>query len=96
MKLLCMTLEYLSIVSILKFADGIICTDVIEHITPEDILKFIDELYLLSNKFLFLLIATKPASKYFDDGRNIHLTLKNHKEWDLIFEDFKKNILFTQ
>ena len=71
-------------------ADGIICTDVIEHITPEDILKFIDELFLLSNKFLFLVIATKPASKYFEDGRNIHLTLKSHNEWNLIFEDFKK------
>ena len=75
-------------------ADGIICTDVIEHITPEDILKFIDELYLLSNKFLFLVIATKPASKNFDDGRNIHLTLKSQIEWDLIFEDFKKKYPF--
>ena len=71
-------------------ADGIICTDVIEHITSEDVINFIENLFLLSNKFVFLVIATQPASKYFDDGRNIHLTLKSDKEWDVIFKEFKK------
>ena len=72
-----------------KKADGIICTDVIEHITNEDVIKFIEELYLLSKKFVFLVIATKPASKYFEDGRNIHLTLKSDNEWNMVFNDFK-------
>ena len=71
-------------------ADGIICTDVIEHITSDDIINFIENLYILSKIFVFLVIATKPASKYFDDGRNIHLTLKSNQEWDIIFNKFKK------
>ena len=71
-------------------ADGIICTDVIEHITSDDVVNFIENLYILSKTFVFLVIATKPASKYFDDGRNIHLTLKSNQEWDIIFDKFKK------
>lgn len=69
--------------------DGLICTDVIEHITSEDVINFIHSLYKLSKKFVFLVIATKPASKFFKDGRNIHLTLKSNREWDVIFNNFK-------
>jgi len=36
-----------------------------------------------------LVVATQPASKLFEDGRNIHLTLKNPEEWNIIFEEFK-------
>ena len=70
--------------------DGIICTDVVEHIPEDDVLNFIDELYKLSNKFIFVVIATMPASKYFDDGKNIHLSLKDQEEWKKIFLEFKK------
>ncbi len=56
--------------------DGLIFTDFIEHIPESDILKFIDDLFKLSNKFIFVVIATMPASKFFDDGRNIHLCLR--------------------
>ena len=70
--------------------DGIICTDVVEHIPEDDVLNFIDELFKLSNKFIFVVIATMPASKFFDDGKNIHLSLKDQEEWKKIFLEFKK------
>ena len=70
-------------------ADGIICTDVIEHIPENDILQFIDNLFKLSNKFIFVVIATIPATKFFDDGSNIHLCLKTQEEWEKIFLEFK-------
>ena len=70
--------------------DGVICTDVIEHIPTPDIELFIDQLYSLSKKFIFVVIATVAASKYFDDGRNIHLTVKKEEEWQLIFNNIKK------
>ena len=69
--------------------DGVICTDVIEHIPEADVISFIDKLFNLSNKFIFFVIATIPASKYFDDGKNIHLCLKTRNEWQKIFLDFK-------
>ena len=69
-----------------KFSEFVILLDKYDKIGK---IKFIEELYLLSKKFIFLVIATKPASKYFEDGRNIHLTLKSDKEWNIIFNDFK-------
>ena len=72
-----------------KKYDGVICTDVVEHIPEDDVLNFIDELFKLSNKFIFIVIATIPASKYFEDGNNIHLSLKSEDKWKKIFLEFK-------
>ena len=77
-----------SVYPVRKF-DGLICTDVIEHIPESDILQFIDNLFKLSNKFIFVVIATIPATKFFDDGTNIHLCLKTKKEWEKIFLEFR-------
>ncbi len=77
-----------SVYPVRKF-DGLICTDVIEHIPENDVLEFIDNLFRLSNKFIFLVIATIPATKFFDDGNNIHLCLKNKEEWGKIFLEFE-------
>ena len=68
--------------------DGIICTDVIEHIPSSDVNMFIDQLYSISTKFVFVVIATIPATKFFEDGRNIHLTIKKEQEWNEIFKNF--------
>ena len=68
-----------------KQFDGLICTDVIEHIPEDDILNFIDNLFQISKKFVFIVIATIPATKYFDSGENIHLCLKDEKSWKEIF-----------
>lgn len=77
-----------SVYPVRKF-DGLICTDVIEHIPENDILQFIDNLFKLSNKFIFVVIATIPATKFFDDGNNIHLCLKTKQEWGKIFLEYK-------
>tara|TARA_X000000950_G_scaffold227766_1_gene275015 strand:+ start:596 stop:1183 length:588 start_codon:yes stop_codon:yes gene_type:complete len=77
-----------SVYPVRKF-DGLICTDVIEHIPESDVLQFIDNLFKLSNKFIFVVIATIPATKFFDDGNNIHLCLKTEEEWKKIFLEFK-------
>ena len=69
-------------------ADGIICTDVIEHIPPQDIKNFINELYKLSNKFIFVVAATNYAQKTFKNGENVHLTIKTKDEWITLFKDF--------
>ncbi len=71
-----------------KKADGIICTDVIEHIPPQDINKFIEDLYKLSNKFIFVVAATNLAQKTFKNGKNVHLTIKSRDEWISLFKSF--------
>tara|TARA_B100000902_G_scaffold382857_1_gene421010 strand:+ start:540 stop:1124 length:585 start_codon:yes stop_codon:yes gene_type:complete len=74
-----------------KKADGIVCTDVIEHIPEEDVITFINNLFKFANRFVFFVIATMPASKHFDDGRNIHLCIKTENEWKVIFSKFKED-----
>ena len=71
-----------------KKADVVICTDVLEHITPQDIDFFIDNLYMLAEKLLFVVVSVRAASKFFEDGRNIHLTIKPPEEWKKIFKRF--------
>ena len=74
-------------------ADLVVCTDVLEHVEPEHLDAVLDDLQRLAKKSLFLLIATRPASKALPDGRNAHLTIEPPKWWipklmerlDLIF-----------
>ena len=44
-------------------ADGVICTDVVEHIPEQDVIKFIDEIFRFANKFIFIVIICYPAKK---------------------------------
>ena len=70
-------------------ADGVICVDVVEHIPEGDVINFIEELFKLSNKFVFIVIACYPAKKTLPDGRNVHLCIKSVQEWKIIIEDIK-------
>lgn len=69
-------------------ADAVICTDVLEHIPPQDIEIFIESLYRLASKILFIVVSTRPASKFFENGQNIHLTIKTEENWKEIFNRF--------
>ena len=62
-------------------ADVVVCTDVAEHIEPEFIDAFIDDLARVTTKRLFLNVATRPAKKTLPDGRNAHLTQKPWEWW---------------
>ena len=62
-------------------ADLVVCTDVAEHVEPEHIDAFLDELQRLSKSKLFLNVATRPAKKELPDGRNAHLTIEPFAWW---------------
>lgn len=72
--------------------DMVICTDVLEHISPQDTENFIRDIFLLANKLVFFVIHTKPApsKKTLSNGENIHTNLKTFDEWKLIFSSFEK------
>tara|TARA_Y100000590_G_scaffold467574_1_gene646922 strand:+ start:1172 stop:1795 length:624 start_codon:yes stop_codon:yes gene_type:complete len=74
-----------------KKADALLCIDVIEHIPEKDVIKFINEIFKLSNKFIFMNIACYPAIKNLPDGRNVHLTIKDPDEWKKIISTISKN-----
>ena len=60
-----------------KKADGVICIDVVEHIPENDAISFIEELFKLANKFVFIVIACYPAKNTLPDGRNVHLCINS-------------------
>lgn len=61
--------------------DGVICTDVAEHIPPETVDAFLRDVIGYAEKFAFFCIFTEPSRKYLPDGRNCHLTCKPPVWW---------------
>lgn len=62
--------------------DVVISTDVLEHIEPEHIDAVLDHIQSLAKKFVFLVIATRPARKTLPDGRNAHLIIEPWEWWE--------------
>mgnify|MGYP003150940010 FL=1 len=72
--------------------DMVISTDVIEHIPEEDLTWFINDIFSLSKKFVYLNIACYPALKHFKDGTNVHVSIFSPQDWiDFIIKLWKKN-----
>ena len=69
--------------------DGVICIDVVEHMPPEDVINFIEDIFYLAKKFVFIVIACYTGKKQLPDGRNVHLSIKNPKEWEKIISKLK-------
>lgn len=68
--------------------DGVICTDVLEHIPENDIDWFVGELFRFANKFVFANIACYPAVKTLPNGENAHCTIKEPQWWIDIFQRY--------
>lgn len=62
-------------------ADLVVCTDVMEHIEPECLDDVLDHLQSLTKNAIFLTVATRPAQKILDDGRNAHLIQQPYDWW---------------
>src|SRR5277367_5220633 len=55
--------------------------DVLEHIEPVSLDAVLDDLRRLTEGILFATVATGPAGKWLDDGRNAHLTQQPMAWW---------------
>lgn len=64
--------------------EGVICTDVMEHIDKPDVDDVLGAIFRLTapTAFVFFSIACRPAKrKRLPDGRNVHLTVKPPEWW---------------
>jgi len=61
--------------------DGVISTDVVEHLAPFDVPWVIDEMFSRSNGFVMVVAACYPAVKTLPDGRNAHTALQSPYWW---------------
>jgi len=69
--------------------DLVICTDVLEHVHPDETIPTIQKLFLYTRRVLFLNISTVPATKTLSDGTNVHVNLRKKEEWAKIINDQK-------
>jgi hypothetical protein len=61
--------------------DGVICTDVLEHVPEEDTEWILAELFGYAERFLFASIACVEAVKRLPDGQNAHCTVRPPAWW---------------
>lgn len=61
--------------------DGVVSTDVLEHIPEEDIPWVLEEIFALAEKFVFANIASYPATKTLPNGWNAHVTVRPPGWW---------------
>lgn len=61
--------------------DIVACTDVLEHIEPENLSDVLSDIRRCARKAAFLLVATRPAIKFLADGRNAHLIQQPYEWW---------------
>jgi hypothetical protein len=62
-------------------ADGVVCTDVLEHIPEEDVDWLLAELFRLASRFVYANIAAYPAGKTLPNGWNAHVTIRPPRWW---------------
>lgn len=79
--------------------DGVICTDVMEHIDEPDVDAVLADIFSTipprddaGTSFAFFSIACRPAArKLLPDGRNVHLTVREPAWWDAKLAAFKRD-----
>ena len=61
--------------------DGVICTDVLEHVPEGEVGMTIDDILGYANQWVYLAVCVRPSRKTFPDGRNVHLTVRPDDWW---------------
>lgn len=84
--------------------DGVICTDVMEHIDEPDVNEILADIFSMvparddgGTSFAFFAIACRPAArKRLPDGRDVHLTVKPPEFWEKKLESFAREGLIIK
>ena len=61
--------------------DGVISTDVVEHIAADDIPWILDEIFGFAKTFVYVVAACFPAKKKLPNGENAHVTIQPPLWW---------------
>jgi len=61
--------------------DGVICTDVLEHVADDDVPWVLDELFGHATRFVYAVAACYRARKLLPNGENAHVTLQPSSWW---------------
>ena len=69
--------------------DGVICTDVLEHVPEAEIDGVLAEAFGHARKFAFFSICCRPAGRCLPNGMNCHVTLREPDWWNRRLHHFK-------
>ncbi|MEM7505398.1 MAG: class I SAM-dependent methyltransferase [Pseudomonadota bacterium] len=61
--------------------DGVISTDVVEHLAPFDVAWTLDEIFARAERFVYVVAACYPAKKVLPNGRNAHSVIEPPYWW---------------
>lgn len=61
--------------------DGVICSDVLEHIPEDEVDEVIRRLFGYAQKFVWASVCCRKAKKKFPDGTNLHVTVRPFDWW---------------
>lgn len=61
--------------------DGVISTDVMEHVPEDQLDEVLEQIYNKATKFVYLGICTIPAKAVLPNGENAHCTVKPIDWW---------------
>ena len=76
--------------------DGVINTDVMEHIAEEDVEFVFKDIFSYADKFVYFSIALFLAKEILPDGRNAHVTVKPIDWWMEKLEKCNTNKIHTE
>lgn len=65
--------------------DMVACIDVIEHVEPDCLEAVLNDLERVIQRYAFINISTRKASRVLSNGWNAHICLKDPNEWHDIF-----------
>jgi hypothetical protein len=71
--------------------DGVICTDVLEHIPEPEIDWNLWRLFAYANKFLLLTVCCRAAKKTLPSGENCHITVQPMEWWLAKVQEISEN-----
>jgi hypothetical protein len=66
--------------------DGVVCTDVLEHVPEEDVAWVVEELFGYASRFVYANVACYRAKKRLPNGENAHCTIRPPEWWKNLFE----------
>jgi len=79
--------------------DGVLCSDVLEHIPEADVDATIATLFKHAKHFVWASVCCREAKKCFPDGTNLHVTLQPLSWWSERFTAAQladgRNVHFT-
>ncbi len=83
--------------------DGVICTDVLEHVPDDEIDGVLADCFGHAHGFVFFSVCCRPAKRSLPNGANCHVTLREPAWWGERLRNFKAargtgaalNLVFT-